>query len=132
MNPFDLGSSKGEVMLDEQLTLAGLPEPEREYRFAAHVVGLGPGIRKRLREAGLKDWRLDFAWPPEMLAVEVQGGTWSQGKHTRGQGYEDDREKINAAQLLGWTVLEFTTGMIRDGRALRTIERALEMEDEPG
>lgn len=126
MKPFDLGSSKGEVMLDEQLTLAGLPEPEREYRFAAHVVGLGPGIRARLREAGLKDWRLDFAWPEHRLAVEVQGGTWSQGKHTRGQGYEDDREKINAAQLLGWTVLEFTTGMIRDGRALRTIERALQ------
>lgn len=118
--------SEGEAKLAEQIRLAGLPQPEREYRFAAHYVGLGPGIRKRLREAQLKDWRFDFAWPPCQVAAEVQGATWSKGKHTRGAGYENDREKVNAAQLLGWIVLEFTTGMVRDGRALRTIEKGLD------
>lgn len=117
--------SEGEAKLAEQIRLVGLPEPEREYRFAAHYVGLGPRIRKRLQEAQLKDWRFDFAWPPCQVAAEVQGAIWSKGKHTRGAGYENDREKVNAAQLLGWIVLEFTTGMVQDGRALKTIERAL-------
>lgn len=117
--------SKGERVLALQMTGADLPEPEREYRWAAHLVGLGRGLRKRLEAAGLKDWRFDFAWPHALLAVEVEGGTWSKGRHVRGQGYASDCEKYNAAQLHGWTVLRFTTEQVMDGRALATIERAL-------
>jgi len=87
-------------------------ELEREYRFAAHHVGLGPGIRKRLCEAGLKDWRLDFAHVPSRVAVELHGATYARGRHTRGAGFRDDREKMNAAQMLGWIVIEITSDML--------------------
>jgi len=109
------------------LAAAQLPPPVREYRFAREVVGDGPGIRERLRAAGLKDWRFDFAWPGpgRRVAVEVEGGVWSDGRHTRGSGFTSDCEKYNAAALLGWCVLRVTGVMIDDGRALDTIERAL-------
>lgn len=72
---------------------ADAPEPKREYRWAAHQVGLAPGVRKRLAAAGLRDWRFDFAWvvygspsgiyfdgtPRTRLikvAVEIEGGIW--------------------------------------------------------
>jgi very-short-patch-repair endonuclease len=94
------------------------PEPVEQYRWAAAEVGLGPGIRERLREAGLRDWRLDFAWPaPHKVAVELQGGTWTQGRHVRGAGYREDCERLNALQAHGWTVFYVTSGMLRDDAA---------------
>jgi len=123
--------SELEAELLFQVQAVGLPEPEREHRFGAVAVGPGKGLRKRLEAAGLKDWRFDLAWPPAMVAVEVQGGTWTKGAHVRGARYRDDCEKLNAGQLLGWTVLWCTSGMVRDGSALAAVERALAAREPP-
>jgi len=73
----------------------GAPGPVREYRF--HPT---------------RKWRLDFAWPAVRVGVEIQGGTWTRGRHTRGIGYERDCEKLNEAQALGWRVFYLTTSML--------------------
>lgn len=85
----------------------GLPAPAREYRFAP----------PRL-------WRFDYAWPDRRLALEIEGGTYSGGRHVRGKGYERDCEKYNAAALAGWMVLRVTTAMLKDGRGLALLEQA--------
>ncbi|MBW3809685.1 hypothetical protein GOY18_04500 [Aeromonas hydrophila] len=64
-------------------------------------------------------WRLDFAWPANMIALEVHGGIHSGGRHTRGRGFVEDRAKMNEAALLGWTVIEATPEHIKSGQ-LRT------------
>ena len=115
-----------ERALETQLRALGLPEPEREYRFGAIAAGgTGKGLRARLDQAGLKDWRFDFAWLNEFVAVEVNGGTWVRGRHNRGSSVGSDYEKLNAAQLLGWIVLQFTGDQIASGEAAATIERAV-------
>jgi len=43
-----------------------------------------------------------------MIAVEVEGGVWSRGRHVRGAGYLADLEKYNAAVVMGWRVLRYT------------------------
>ncbi len=96
------------------LQAAGLPAPEREYRFA-------PPRR----------WRFDFAWPAQRLALEVEGGVWTGGRHVRGAGYERDCEKYSEAALRGWRVLRVTSGMMRDGRALQLLARAFVGEVAP-
>ena len=63
-----------------------------------------------------------------MVALEVDGGTWTQGRHTRGAGYERDCEKRNAATELGWRVYNVTPAMIRSGYALDLLERVLGRE----
>jgi len=110
----------------------GYPEPEREYRFAAYYVGIGRGVTKRLRDAGLRDWRFDFAWPMTMkahhkqsadfilyiampVAAEVHGGIWKGGHQKK--RFIEDRHKINAAISLGWKVYEFTADMLKDDPA---------------
>ena len=102
--------------LYEMLRLSGCKPPVREYQFAKP-----------------RRWRFDLAWPVHFrlgqasisLAVEVEGGTWTRGRHTRGKGYEGDCRKYNSAAIAGWTVLRYTTDMVRSGEALTQIERVL-------
>lgn len=54
-------------------------------------------------------WRFDFADADKKIAVECEGGIFSNGRHTRGIGYLNDTEKYNQAQILGWKVLRYCT-----------------------
>lgn len=111
-----------EERFDFQIRAFKLTAPEREYRFAAHAVGgPGKGLRIRLEEAGLKDWKMDFAWPDIKLAVEIEGGIWVGGRHNRGGGMIEDMRKYNAAALMGWKVLRFDGSAIRSGAAINTV-----------
>jgi very-short-patch-repair endonuclease len=94
-----------------QLRALGLPEPVREHYFAKP-----------------RRWRFDAAWPSLKLAVEIEGGTWVNGRHNRGAGFEADLEKYNHAGLLGWTVLRFSGTAVRSGDAARTTTLALNMK----
>lgn len=69
-----------------------------------------------------RKWSIDFL-VFDHLGVEVEGGTWSNGRHSRGSGFEKDAEKYLAAWEHGLTVLRFTGKMVKDGRALSAIQR---------
>ena len=66
-----------------------------------------------------------MAYPDIMVAIEVDGGTWSGGRHTTGSGFQADCEKVNEAVLMGWKVVRFTSTHIKSGVAVQTIERLL-------
>ena len=123
--------SAAEDGLAALLSTTGVPW-EREHRFAAHHVGMGDGIRARLKAAGVRDWRFDFAWCEGMLAVEVEGGGWVGGRHVQGRGFEADLRKYDAAARLGWTVYRCSPKMIRDGTAIETIRRMVDAYREHG
>ena len=97
-----------------QIRALALPEPEREYRF------LPP-----------RRWRFDFAWPALMVALEVEGGVHSGGRHTTGPGFTRDCEKYNEAALRGWTVIRVTGHHIDSGDMAAWLERALQEAPAP-
>jgi len=53
-------------------------------------------------------WRFDYAFIQEKIAIEIEGGAYTNGRHTRGSGFIKDMEKYNAANVLGWNVLRYT------------------------
>ena len=59
-------------------------------------------------------WRADYYLPDYMTLIEIEGGVWVKGRHTRPYGYENDCEKYNKAQLLGYKLIRFTTTMINN------------------
>jgi len=91
-----------------QIKGAHLPPPILEYKF-------NPDRR----------YRADFCWPAHFLILEIEGATWTQGRHTRGQGVQNDIHKYNSAVLLGYRVLRATGQDVKDGTALTTLEKAL-------
>lgn len=73
----------------------GLPEPMIEYQFWEG-----------------RKWQFDFAWktyrhlqPDILVALEVQGGIFTHGRHTRGAALVKEYEKLNHAAMTGWRVL---------------------------
>ncbi|MCK4815094.1 hypothetical protein KA005_04930, partial [bacterium] len=90
------GYSLGE---DPENLLPG--EYAREYKF--HPV---------------RKWRFDFALK-DRVAVEIEGGIWAQGRHTRGSGFIKDAEKYNTAAAMGWRVFRFPSDMVEDGSAIK-------------
>ena len=89
-----------------------IPEPHAEYRFHA-----------------TRRWRFDYAWPSHKLALEVQGGIFTEGRHTRGGALLKEHEKLNAAAIDGWRVLFTTPRDVRNGTATKLIAQAIAQED---
>lgn len=76
----------------------GGPIPVQEYMF----------------NKPLSRHRFDFAWPDIKVAVEVEGGIFSKGRHSRGVGYTNDCIKYNRGVVLGWRIFRFTTLTVED------------------
>lgn len=87
------------------------------------------GMFKEYKFHDKRRWKFDFAIlnnSGKDLAIEIEGGAFTQGRHTRGAGFVKDMEKYNHATLLGWRVLRFTPQQVLDGSAIAFIRRVLE------
>lgn len=69
-----------------------------------------------------RKWRADFHLIDKKILVEIEGGIWSGGRHTRGKGYLGDMEKYNAATMMGFQVIRFSTDQVKSGHAIQQIE----------
>ena len=83
--------------------------PEREYVFAQP-----------------RRWRFDFAFPDAKVSVEIEGGTWTGGRHSRGGGMAGDMLKYNTAVIMGWKILRYTPQMVMQGMAIDEVKAFLE------
>lgn len=100
--------SQLELLFESQLRMCDIRGYVTEHRF--HPV---------------RKWRFDFAWLDKSIAVEIEGGTWSGGRHTRGSGFETDCEKYNEAAAIGWTVFRFTGKMVKSGNAIQLLREVM-------
>lgn len=89
-------------------TAAGLPRPTPEHQFHA-----------------TRKWRFDFAFLEHMVAVEVQGGIFTRGRHTRGPALKQEYEKLREAAALGWLVLPVPPNEVLSKKFIDQLRRAL-------
>jgi len=52
-----------------------------------------------------RKWAFDLAWPEYKIAMEVEGGIHSGGRHVAPKGFLGDMKKYNTAAVMGWRVL---------------------------
>lgn len=91
------------------LKFLNLPYPQPEFSFHP---------RRR--------WRFDYAWIEPKVALEIEGGVWTQGRHNRSKGFIGDLEKYNAAVILGWKVLRVIPEQVLSGDAVKLIRPLLQ------
>jgi very-short-patch-repair endonuclease len=96
-----------EALFALQLRATGLPTPVKQHKFHPK-----------------RKWLFDFAWPELKIAVEIEGGTYTGGRHVRPEGFREDAIKYNNATMLGWSVYRFTSDMVKKGDAIDFIKGA--------
>jgi len=89
---------------------SGIPTPVEEHRFHPK-----------------RKWRFDFSWPDNRVALEVQGGIWGGGRHSRGAAMLKEWEKLNTAATLGWRILYCQPCDLCMSDTLETIKEALKV-----
>jgi hypothetical protein len=91
----------------------GLPAPVTEHRFHPE-----------------RKWRFDFAFPTVGVAVEVQGGIWTRGRHTRGAALKLEWEKLNTAAAMGWRILFCEPNEVTTTAFAKRVKAAVEFGNE--
>ena len=75
-----------------------------------------------------RKWRIDFAIIDLKIGIEIEGGVWSGGAHTRGKGFIEDMEKYNAAVTFGWVILRFTPQDLNKITTFETVKKVVELK----
>lgn len=70
----------------------------------------------------IRKWRIDYAWPEYKVALEIEGGVWTNGRHVRPSGYIKDMEKYNSMEMYGWLLLRYVPAGINYGQIRNAIE----------
>ena len=91
-----------------------------------HLAELGLQFRREWRFHPTRLWRFDYVlgnfvdsqhWEHDFIALEIEGGLFVRGRHSRAKGYEQDCIKYSTAAMLGWRVLRFSTQQVLRGTA---------------
>ena len=94
--------------------------PERRIARALAAAGLPtPTLQHRVKVAG-RSYRIDLAYPEHMLGIEYDG--WEH--HRTRTAFDRDRARGNQLEVLGWTVLRFTSSST-DLAIVETVRAAL-------
>ena len=98
------GDSPPEARIARLLLRAGLPKPRQQCRV----------------RLGRRTIRIDLAYPDAMIAIEFDG----YGFHATRSAFDNDRARANELEILGWTVLRFTSKST-DEEIVRVVSAAL-------
>jgi hypothetical protein len=80
----------------QMLTSAKLPHPVAEFVF--HPT---------------RKWAFDYCWPDVKVALEIEGGAFIEGRHTRGVGFIRDMQKYSEAAIRGWCLIRVTPDQLQ-------------------
>lgn len=75
-----------------------------------------------------RKWRFDYAIPEYKIALEVEGGVWTRGRHTSPKGFLNDIEKYNTATLMGWRVFRTTPDDLYKSTTINLVKCAISGE----
>ncbi|WP_180072599.1 DUF559 domain-containing protein [Acinetobacter sp. YH12200] len=98
-------------------------QSEGEVKLATALKALKIDFEQEFKFHPERKWKADFHLVGKKILVEVEGGIWSGGRHTRGKGYIGDMEKYNAATMMGFQVIRFSTDQVKSGLAIQQIEK---------
>ena len=73
-----------------------------------------------------RKWRFDYAFPEQRVALEVEGGVYTGGRHVNPRGFLGDMEKYNEAAAHGWKVVRCTPSTLCTTKVLEILQRTFD------
>lgn len=73
-------------------------------------------------------WRADMCCLEHRIIIEVEGGVYTNGRHTRSSGFLKDVEKYNTATCLGYRIIRVTPDTLLSNQTFEYIEQLLKLE----
>ena len=116
------GSRTLRDLVDDRMDGSAIPESVLETRLWKPLSRLGVPEPIRQHPVAEGRYRIDFAFPHAMVAVEAQSFRW----HSSRSSWERDIDKANMLTGLGWTVIYVTWSDLRENTDA-TIERLREL-----
>lgn len=129
------------------LAAFGIPEPPKRKASKATVAPVGEAVfRAMLVAQGIRavcfpefefakprKWRFDWAFPFSGdesgglggVALEIQGGLFTGGRHVRGAALLDEQTKLNEAACRLWRVVYCTPQQVNSGVVFSVLRRAI-------
>jgi very-short-patch-repair endonuclease len=95
---------------------------ERRFELLWRTVD-GPALEPEFRFHPTRKWRADYAHIESRTLIELEGGVWVGGRHTRAAGFVADAEKYLEATLSGWRVVRLVDSQL----TLETVGRVAAM-----
>lgn len=123
------------------MATASSPSYAAQLQLIVNFLKIQTPITAEYRFHPPRQWRFDFAWITEKVAVEVEGGVYGRGAacptcgirrtgaHSSVSGIIADMEKYNRASLDGWIVLRVLPEELdlENGKAFNLIEAAFKL-----
>ena len=106
-------------------------QPLRDVFTAICKTDLKQNCEKEFRFHPVRKWRFDYALPEHKIALEVEGGVWTGGRHTSSVGFLNDMEKYNTATLMGWRVFRTTPEDLYKKKTLDLLKTAISGDFDP-
>ena len=100
-------------------------QPLRDVFTVICKTDLKEVCEKEFKFHPVRKWRFDYAFPEHKIALEVEGGVWTGGRHTSSVGFLNDMEKYNTATLMGWRVFRTTPDDLYRKKTLDLIKNAI-------
>lgn len=72
-----------------------------------------------------RKWRIDYVLPAHKIAIEVEGGVWTGGRHVTGAGFMKDMEKYNELAIAGFTLLRTVPSKLTSTAFIDQIRRLI-------
>ena len=104
-------SKRAAGIFPQTCVAVGLPEPVAEYRFHPS-----------------RKWRIDWFFEGQngrKVALEVEGGVWTGGRHTRSGGFVGDMEKYNEIAAAGILLLRVQPKELLSQNTINLLKKSL-------
>lgn len=107
------------------------PQEIRDVFTVICKTDLGVECVKEYQFHPTRKWRFDYAIPEHKIALEVEGGVFTNGRHVRPQGFLGDVDKYNCAALMGWRLFRVTPDTLYRTRTINLLKSAINDDFDP-
>lgn len=95
-----------------------------EFKKAVKAM-FGYDLEEEYKFHPTRRWRFDYAIVELKIAIEVEGGVWTRGRHINPTGFLKDMEKYNTATSMGWSIIRVVPNEMLCGNFLNMLDMTI-------